>query len=462
MPVEMQLTYGPGLPVFHMVGMVTESTEEAKERVRYALKSIGRSMPQGRVVVAFLPSELTKSGSHFDLAIVYGFVKGSSDRLIVGEVALDGSVRTTQHSLRVIASAYRSGWRKFICPVLPQDVVGVMPEADFFMVEHVQQLLSDSGEKPSPTSSSDVPALDAFEDVQGFGLKQAALTAAAGWHHLLLMGNPGVGKTMVAERMNAVMPELDNSERLDVLCTTGTLSAVRPYRFTSWTSTPAGFFGSAKGVAGEVTLAHDGILVMDEFPQYRKDILEGLRTVMDTNSVISSYGNQRIVWPARFLLVATSNPCPCGFLGHPKKVCKDSPYQVQRYLGRLSGPVADRIDLHYWVKADEPDAKLDKPRDRVLEVWHRQRERWQGTGFSHAGQIPGDRVDELISVSPTVRAALENAVEKHGLSKREKHKIIRISRTIADLEGHVDITVAHLVQALSYRMVLPWLRSLIQ
>jgi len=461
-PVEIQITYGAGLPAFHMVGMVSESVEESKERVRYALKSVGKSIPQGRVMVAFLPSEVTKSGAHFDLALLHGFLKGNSERLIVGEVALDGTVRATVQSLRVIAAAYNSGTKKFICPRLPKSVLKLMPEGDFFMVEHVSQLLS--GETSTAVEDEGDTADQGrigLNDVKGSGIKRVAMIAAAGWHHVLLMGNPGVGKSMVAERMVGIMPPMSNSEKLDLLASTGNLPDHRPARFTSWNSTPAGFFGSAKGTPGEVTFAHRGVLIMDEFPQYRKDILEGLRTVLDCRAVLASYGSQRLTWPADFLLVTTSNPCPCGYLGHPKKVCKDSPTSVMRYLGRLSGPVADRIDMHYWVKADEPNEDLKAVEERVCNVWELQKKRWESEGFVHAGHIPGERVDELVEVGSSVRRLLDDSVEKAGLSRRERHKILRLSRTIADLEEKPDIGINHLIEAISYRQVIPWLRSLV-
>lgn len=461
-PVEIQITYGAGLPAFHMVGMVSESVEESKERVRYALKSVGKSIPQGRVMVAFLPSEVTKSGAHFDLALLYGFLKGSSERLIVGEVALDGTVRATAQSVRVIAAAYNSGIKQFICPRLTCEVVKLMPDADFFMVEHVAQLLSGESSNPIEENSNvHIQNTLGLNDVKGSGIKRVAMIAAAGWHHVLLMGNPGVGKSMVAERMVGIMPAMNNSEKLDLLSSTGALPEHRPARFTSWNSTPAGFFGSAKGTPGEVTYAHRGVLIMDEFPQYRKDILEGLRTVLETRTVLASYGSQRLTWPADFLLVATSNPCPCGYLGHPKKVCKDSPTSVTRYLGRLSGPVADRIDLHYWVKADEPNEDMTMVEEKIEEVWSIQKERWESEGFVHAGHITGERVDELIEISSSVRKLLDDSVEKAGLSRRERHKILRLSRTIADLQGDRDIGINHLTEAISYRQVIPWLRSLV-
>ena len=461
-PVEIQITYGAGLPAFHMVGMVSESVEESKERVRYALKSVGKSIPQGRVMVAFLPSEVTKSGAHFDLALLHGFLKGNSERLIVGEVALDGTVRATVQSLRVIAAAYNSGTKKFICPRLPESVLKLMPDGDFFMVEHVSQLLSgETSTAVEDEGGTECQGRIGLNDVKGSGIKRVAMIAAAGWHHVLLMGNPGVGKSMVAERMVGIMPSMSNSEKLDLLASTGTLPDHRPARFTSWNSTPAGFFGSAKGTPGEVTFAHRGVLIMDEFPQYRKDILEGLRTVLDCRTVLASYGSQRLTWPADFLLVATSNPCPCGYLGHPKKVCKDSPTSVMRYLGRLSGPVADRIDMHYWVKADEPNEDVKAVEERVCNVWELQKSRWESEGFIHAGHIPGERVDELVEVGSSVRKLLDDSVEKAGLSRRERHKILRLSRTIADLEEEHDIGINHLIEAISYRQVIPWLRSLV-
>ncbi len=461
-PVEIQITYGAGLPAFHMVGMVSESVEESKERVRYALKSVGKSIPQGRVMVAFLPSEVTKSGAHFDLALLHGFLKGNSERLIVGEVALDGTVRATVQSLRVIAAAYNSGTKQFICPRLPRSVLKLMPEGDFFMVEHVSQLLNgETSTAVEDEGDTECQGKVGLNDVRGSGIKRVAMIAAAGWHHVLLMGNPGVGKSMVAERMVGIMPPMSNSEKLDLLASTGSLPDHRPARFTSWNSTPAGFFGSAKGAPGEVTFAHRGVLIMDEFPQYRKDILEGLRTVLDCRAVLASYGSQRLTWPADFLLVTTSNPCPCGYLGHPKKVCKDSPTSVMRYLGRLSGPVADRIDMHYWVKADEPNEDVNAVEERICNVWELQKSRWESEGFVHAGHIPGERVDELVEVSGSVRKLLDDSVEKAGLSRRERHKILRLSRTIADLEKEHDIGINHLIEAISYRQVIPWLRSLV-
>ncbi|WP_018963035.1 ATP-binding protein [Coprothermobacter platensis] len=460
-PVEIQVTYGAGLPAFHMVGMVSESVEESKERVRYALKSVGKTLPQGRVMVAFLPSEVSKSGAHFDLAVLYAFLKGSSERFIVGEVGLDGTVRITPQSLKVIASAYLNGKRSFICPTLTSDILELMPEADFFMIDKVSQLMDGETSKPLPSPNKVAQAKYDLNEVKGSGIKRVALIAAAGWHHMLLLGNPGVGKTMVAERLVGIMPEMSQEEKLDLLSTTGSFPVQRPSRFTSWNSTPAGFFGSAKGSPGEATFSHRGILIMDEFPQYRKDILEGLRTVLDTGTIVASYGNQRLTWPADFLLVATSNPCPCGYLGHPKKVCKDAPSSVLRYLGRLSGPVADRIDLHYWVKSDETDRYVEGACDKVKAVWEKQYERWHKEGIDHAGKIPGEHVDDLICVSSSIKSMLNDSVEKSGLSRRERHKILRLSRTIADLDGEEDISVAHLAEALSYRQVLPWLKSLV-
>jgi magnesium chelatase family protein len=477
-PVECEVDVGPGLPAFVLVGLPDASAREARDRLWPALRNSGFQLPDRRVTVNLAPAERRKEGASADLAVALGVLlathQAPPERLAgvaaIGELALDGTLRGVRGTLSLAERLWRAGVRTLLCagPCAPEAalVEGLAVLAVGSLVEAVQWLRG--GElgtaAPAPTEPETAASED-WSDVRGQLIARRALEiAAAGGHHVLLVGPPGAGKSMLARRLPGILPPLTPAEALAVtrlhsisgLRPPGRgLASARPFRAPHASITLAGLVGGGSPPRpGELSLAHHGVLFLDELPHLNRAAIDALREPLETGVVRLSRASARVEFPARPLLVAAMNPCPCGWLGHPKRGCRCTPTDLARYAARVSGPVLDRLDLMIEVPAltsDElllaaPAETAAAVRERVLVARERQRARGRLNAL-----LPVRALAEHCALDEAGRHLAADAVDRGGMSARAVHRALRVARTIADLEGEERVGATRLAEALQYR-----------
>jgi magnesium chelatase family protein len=487
--VTVEADVASGLPAIFTVGLPQGAVKEGRERVVAAVQNSGYLVPPKRITVNLAPADIAKSGSGFDLPIAMGIVAAtgqlrSEDRLgrylLLGELALDGGLRPIRGALPIAITARTAGLAGV---VLPRDNVAEAAVVEGLEVRAADTLLEVirfiEGSADLPRATADRDALfrtaceyDAdFADVKGQEhVKRALEVAAAGSHNVLMVGPPGSGKTMLAQRLPGILPPLTFEEALEttkihsvagLLMGGKSLIIGRPFRNPHTTISDAGLIGGGSNPRpGEVSLAHNGVLFLDELAEFRRNVLEVMRQPLEDGRVTLSRAAVSLTYPSRFMLVAAMNPCPCGYHGDGQRRCTCNPLAVQKYMGRVSGPLLDRIDLHVEVPAvryrDLADRRAGEPssaiRERVARAREIQRARFEGRADIHANAHMAPRdLKEFCSVSEGSDALLRTAIARLGLSARAYHRVIKIGRTIADLEGGGDITTAHVSEAIQYR-----------
>ncbi len=484
-PVDVQVHVAAGLPAFTIVGLPDKAVSEARERVRAALIASGLALPARRITINLAPADLPKEGSHYDLPIALGLMAAigaiPGDALagftVVGELALDGSIAVVAGVLPAAIGANARG-HGLICPAAcgaeaawaSPDMEILAPQSLAQLANHVtgRQVMS----RPSPRMrTAGAGGLD-LRDVKGQETAKRALeVAAAGGHNLLFVGPPGAGKSMLAQRLPSILPPLAPAEMLDVSMIAsvagaiedGALVSQRPFRAPHHSASMAAMVGGgAKARPGEVSLAHNGVLFLDELPEFSPQVLDSLRQPLETGEVLIARANHRVSYPARFQLIAAMNPCRCGRAGEAGFSCKRGPRCADDYQARLSGPFLDRIDLHLEVPAvSAADLVLPVPTEGSAEVAARvalarqiQRERYAALGRPDVrtnAEAAGPVLDAVARPDPAGAALLRDAADAMRLTARGYHRVLKVARTLADLDGSEGIGRRHLAEALAYR-----------
>ncbi|MFZ2587320.1 MAG: YifB family Mg chelatase-like AAA ATPase [Alphaproteobacteria bacterium] len=489
-PVQVEAQVTGGEFGIYVVGLPSGAVRESRERVRGAFHGLGLSMPPKRITINLSPADITKDGSHYDLPIAVGILAAlgivptdaCDGMAVMGELGLDGSIRSVNGCLPAAIAAAGLGLRGFICPAANAGEAawagGAMGVYGFDTLNQlIRHLRGDEVVAAArPSAQGAAVGVDTGRDLRDIRgqetAKRVAEIAAAGGHHLLMSGPPGSGKSMLAARLPGLLPPLSATEALEISMihsVAGTLGSTaggaglisqRPFRDPHHSASPVALTGGGmKAKPGEMSLAHRGVLFLDELPEFPRQVLETLRQPLETGTITISRANHHITYPARFQLIAAMNPCPCGYLGDPAKGCKKQSMCGAEYQAKLSGPLLDRFDLKIAVPAVKAtDLSLPPAKDGTAEVAARvararalQTQRYGGKVVCNA-ELQGALMDEFCPLDGESRALLNTAADKMGLSARGYHRVIRVARTLADLEEAADIRRGHLVEALGYRV----------
>lgn len=484
--VEVECDLGRGLPRFLMVGLPDAQIRESGERVHSAIKNIGMPYPQQKITVNLAPANRRKDGSQMDLAIAISVLSAQGlcdpelveQYIFLGELQLNGEVSGIRGALPMVASLRELGYKKFIVPKENEKETAVIEDVSIYPASNLKEVVDQlNGEgsitpaqAPEPDEEDRLYTLD-FSDIKGqSGLKRAMEVAAAGGHNLLMIGPPGSGKSMSAKRLPTILPRMAFDEAVEVTkiysvsgeLTSSGLMTERPFRAPHHTASGVSLIGGGRiPKPGEISLAHRGVLFLDELPEFQSKVLEVLRQPMEDGAIHISRAQARLKFPADFQLVASMNPCPCGYYQDPHHECSCSMQQIKKYLGKISHPLLDRIDLQVEVKpVNYDDMKTmekgetsEVVRERVEKARALQRERFNGTAIRTNADIPENLIEQYCKLKESSQKLLDMAYKKYKFSGRSIHKILKVARTVADLRGGDDISDEDVLEAIRYKTV---------
>lgn len=483
--VEVESDITSGLPSFTIVGLPDSSIKESRDRVRVALINSGYRFPAGRITINLSPADLKKEGTQLDLPIAISLLGSMGvinfdyeEYIILGELSLDGRIVPIRGALAMVIAMREQGFTKFIIPDDNKDECAIISDIEIYPFDKLNDLVAFlNKEKQVKAYEIDLSKITEektydydFKDLKGQeSLKRALQIAAAGNHNVLMIGAPGSGKTFSAKHLPTILPDMSFDEKVEVtkiysimgLLDSGHLVNERPFRAPHHTSSEVALIGGGHSVPrpGEITLAHKGVLLLDEFPEYKKNVIEALREPLENKEINVARSQASVKYPADFILIAAMNPCPCGNYGNPLKECTCSFNEIRRYLNKISSPILDRIDIHIEIKPvkyedlkDDTKSKSSAELKReVVRARLIQKERYKDEKISTNSELNTNQMKKYIKLSDEVEKIAKMAFNKYNFSVRSFNKIIKMSRTIADLEASAEIESKHLLEAIRYR-----------
>lgn len=484
--VDVEVNLSKGLPQFIIVGLPDTAVKESKERIKSAVESIGFKFPVKRIVVNLAPADIPKAGTLYDLPMAIGIFKSNgtidggdlSDTAFIGELTLNGDLRRVKGVLPIAIKLREEGFKRLVLPLENQYEAAIVSGLDVYGFRNLKDIINflngDVKKEPvrfelSHTFFDYTSSCGDFSEIKGqYSIKRALEVAAAGRHNVLLIGSPGAGKTLAVKKLPSILPPLTEDEAIEITKIHSIYGILkenivreRPFRAIHHTASDVSLIGGGSfPKPGEVSLAHLGVLFLDELPEFNRKTLEALRQPLEDREVTISRTNSKIKFPANFQLIATANPCPCGYRFDPKKECRCSPNEIKRYLGKISGPLLDRIDISITVMPVDPSQLSEKSsgepsktiRERVLKAVDIQRERFKNEDINFNSEMGISHIEKYGKLTSKALETLNNAAEKLNISARSYHKIIKVARTIADIQQEEYIQVNHIIEATRYKV----------